>query len=121
MGYKSLNDRAEVILKEQNEVEDKVIDALGQKLDFLKDNSNLAQYSEGINAIRGETYEKLNKAGAVKPQHDLKAQIERTLTLIAAEETTVTEKKKIAMMAEATESVRGQFSKEKALKKAALD
>merc|ERR1719319_1570343 len=41
--------------------------------------------------------------------------------MITAEEASVSEKKKIALMAEATETVRAQFSSEKALKKAALD
>lgn len=119
--YKSLNETAETILKEQNEVEDKVIAATEEKLYFLKENSNLVQYFEGINAERAQTYERLNKAGAVKPQHDFKAQIERALSMITAEEASVSEKKKIALMAEATETVRAQFSSEKALKKAALD
>merc|ERR1712127_1153558 len=39
----------------------------------------------------------------------------------AAEEASVTEKTKMALMAEATASVEGKFSSDKALKKAALD
>merc|ERR1712127_25132 len=74
-----------------------------------------------INEIRAATYEKLNAAGAIKPQHDFKAQVERMLTMIAAEEASVTEKTKMALMSEATATVTEKFSSDKALKKAALD
>jgi len=119
--YKALDQKAQTILKEQNEVEDKVIVALGEKLDFLKDNSNIVQYFEGINAERELTYSRLNAAGAVKPHHDFKAQVERVLNLISQEELSISEKKKTALMEEATAMVTDQFSNEKALKKAALD
>lgn len=121
MVYKALDEKAQTILKEQNEVEDKVIEALEEKLAFLKDNSNIVQYHEGINAERAETYARLNKAGAVKPQHDFKAQVERALNMIAMEEASVTEKKKTALMEEATAAVTDMFTNDKALKKSALD
>lgn len=121
MVYNALDENAKTILKEQNEVEDKVIAALEEKLGFLKDNSNIVEYFEGIHAERAATYDRLNKAGAVKPQHDFKAQVERILGMIANEETSIAEKKKMALMEEATTSVTAAFSSEKALKKAALD
>ena len=82
---------------------------------------NMVNDFEAINEIRAETYTKLNAAGAIKPQHDFKAQVERMLNMIAQEEASQTEKMKTALMAEATATVTEQFSSDKALKKAALD
>lgn len=119
--YKALDEKAVNLLKEHNEAEDKVIEALEQKLVFLKANQNMVNDFNAINEVRSATYEKLNAAGAVKPQHDFKVQVERMLSMIAAEEASVTEKTKVALMAEATATVTGKFSSDKALKKAALD
>ena len=119
--YKSLDERAQSLLKEHNEAEDKVIDALQEQLDFLKGNTQQVEHFEVIHKMRGEAYEKLNAAGAVQPQHEFKAQVEKMLDMIVAEESSVTEKMKIALMAEATAYVTEQFSSKKALKKAALD
>jgi 6-pyruvoyl-tetrahydropterin synthase len=119
--YKALDQKAVDLLKEHNEIEDKVIQALENKLEGLKANHNMVNDFEAINAIRRETYEKLNKAGAIKPHHDLKAQVERILNMIAVEEANVTEKTKVSLMTEATASVTEKFSSDKALKKAALD
>lgn len=119
--YKALDQKAVDLLKEHTEAEEKVIEALEQKLIFLKANQNMVNDFEAINEIRVETYKKLNAAGAIKPQHDLKAQVERMLNMIAVEEASQTEKMKTALMAEATATVTEQFSNDKALKKAALD
>jgi len=119
--YKSLDERAQTILKEHNEAEDKVIEALQKQLDFLQGNTQQVEHFEAIHKMRGEAYERLNAAGAIKPQHELKAQVEKMLDMIVAEEASVTEKTKLALMAEATASVTEQFSSTKALKKAALD
>lgn len=119
--HNALDERAKTLLKDHNEAEDKVIVALEQKLDFLKANQNMVNDFEAINAIRVDSYEKLNAAGAIKPQHDLKVQMERILNMIAQEEATVTEKTKVAIMAEATAVVTEKFSTSKELKKAALD
>lgn len=119
--HAALDERAKTLLKEHNEAEEKTISALEQKLDFLKANQNMVNDFEAINAIRVESYEKLNAAGSVKPQHDFKIQMERVLNMIAQEEATVTEKTKAAIMAEATSYVTEQFTTSKALKKAALD
>lgn len=119
--HAALDERAKTLLKEHNEAEDKVIAALEQKLDFLKANQNMVNDFEAINAIREESYGKLNAAGAIKPKHDFKAQMERILAMIAQEEANVTEKTKTAIMEEATAHVTAQFTESKALKKAALD
>lgn len=119
--HAALDEKAKNLLKEHNEAEDKVIAALEQKLDFLKANQNMVNDFEAINSIREETYQKLNQAGAVKPQHDLKAQMERILNMIAQEEANVREKTKNAIMTEATEYVTQQFVTSKDLKKKALD
>mmetsp|Transcript_19833 Transcript_19833/g.40968 ORF Transcript_19833/g.40968 Transcript_19833/m.40968 type:complete len:305 (+) Transcript_19833:71-985(+) len=119
--YKALDEKAVNLLKEHTEAEEKVIAALEHKLEYLKANQNMVNDFEAINAIRSATYEKLNAAGAIKPQHDFKAQVERMLNMIAHEEASVTEKTKVALMSEATASVTEKFSSDKALKKAALD
>ena len=119
--FKSLDERAQTLMKEHNEAEDKVIDALEQKLDFLKANQNMVNDFEAINQVRESSYVSLNAAGVIKPQHDLKNQVERMLGMIAQEEATVTEKTKVAIMEEATASVTEKFSTSKALKKKALD
>jgi hypothetical protein len=119
--YKALDEKAVNLLKEHTEAEEKVIQALEQKLVFLKANQNMVNDFEAINEIRAETYTKLNAAGAIKPQHDFKAQVERMLNMIAQEEASQTEKMKTALMAEATATVTEKFSSDKALKKAALD
>jgi len=116
-----MDEKAKNLLKDHNEAEDKVISALTQKLDFLKANQNMVNDFEAINQIRTESYEKLNAAGAVKPHHDMKAQMERVLNMIAQEEATVTEKTKMAIMEEATAHVMEQFTTSKDLKKKALD
>ena len=116
-----LDEKLVTIMKEQNEVEEKVISALEDKLEFLKENANLVQYFEGIHQLRKESYDRLNAAGAIKPQHDFKAQVERLLGMIAAEEASVRNKKSKALLEEATQSVTDSFRTEKALKKAALD
>lgn len=119
--YKALDEKAVNLLKEHTAAEEKVIEALETKLEFLKANQNMVNDFEAINAVRAATYEKLNAAGAVKPQHDFKIQVERMLNMIAQEETSVTDKTKIALMSEATATVTEKFSSDKALKKAALD
>jgi len=119
--HKMLDERAVNILKEHNEAEEKVIAALEQKLDFLKANQNMVNDFEAINAIREKGYEQLNAAGAVKPKHDIKSQMERILNMVAVEEANVTEKTKMAIMEEATVAVTEKFSTDKGLKKAALD
>lgn len=119
--YQSLDQKAKDLLKEHNEAEDKVIEALEQKLEFLQANKDQVEHFQIINKMREEAYGNLNAAGAVKPQHDFKAQVERVLNMIATEEASITEKTKVALMAEATAAVTEEFANSKALKKAALD
>jgi len=119
--YKALDQKAVDLLEEHTSAEDKVISALEQKLVFLKANQNMVADFDAINAERAATYAKLNAAGAIKPQHDFKAQVERMLTMIAAEEDSVTEKTKMHLMGAATAAVTNQFATDKGAKKAALD
>jgi len=119
--YKAIDAKAETLLREHTEAEEKVIEALEQKLLFLKANQNTVNDFSAINEMRAAAYEKLNAAGAVKPKHDFKVQVERMLTMIAAEEASYTEKMKMTLMSEATASVTDKFSADKALKKSALD
>jgi len=55
--YKSLDEKARNLLKEHNQAEDKVIEALEQKLVFLKANQNMANDFTAINEVRAATYE----------------------------------------------------------------
>ena len=119
--YKVLDDMAETMLKEHRESEEKVIEALEQKLEYLKANANMVDDFEAINKMRGDAYANLNAAGKIKPHHDLKAQIERMIGMMVQEEQNVTEKAKAALMEEATAAVKQQFATSKELKKAALD
>jgi len=119
--YKSLDEKAQTILKEHNEAEDKVIEAMEKQLEFLQGNTHQVEHFEAINGLRMEAYDKLNAAGKIKPQHEFKAQVEKMLDMIVAEEASVAEKTKMALMAEATAAVTEKFSSTKALKKAALD
>lgn len=118
--HKSLEARGEEILKEHQEVEGKVIEALEMQLDSLKANQNMAQDFEAINKIREQAYVNLNAAGAIKPQHDFKGQVEKVLAMIQTEEASVAEKTKIALMEEATASVTKLFASDDKLKKDAL-
>lgn len=118
--FKALDSKTKAMLLEHNQAEDKVIEALETKADFLRTNQNMVQDFQAINGIREAGYESLNAAGAVKPHHDFKAQMERALIMIQQEESSVTEKTKVALMAEATAAVTEKFGTSKALKKAAL-
>jgi len=118
--FKALDDKTKLMLKEHNDAEDKVIAALETKRDFLKTNQNMVEDFKAINEIRDKGYQSLNSAGAVKPLHDFKTQMERILNMIVQEEANVKEKTKTALMEEATASVTQQFTSSKALKKAAL-
>jgi len=119
--YKALDQKAVDLLAEHTQAEDKVIAGLEQKLVFLQANRNMVDDFQSINAERAATYEKLNAAGAVKPQHDFKAQVDRMLTMIAAEEASVAEKAKARLMGAATAAVTTQFATDKGAKKAALE
>lgn len=122
MIHKGLVEKADVMLAEQNELEDAVIDCLEDlHTDIEKLSGNLVSDFEAISKTTEETYEKLNKAGAIKPQHDLKAQVEKVLQLIKQEEINVTEKAKNDLMAEAAVNVADGFLNSKEMKKAAMD
>jgi len=119
--HKSLDETATSIMKEHNEIEDKVIKQITGDIETLKADLGVADSYREINAIREETYGKLSAVGAIKPKYDFKAHVERMIDMIAAEEASATEKKKTALMEEATAAVTAEFSSNKALKKAALD
>jgi len=121
MMSKMFKDEADSIVKLQNEAEDEVISKLEENLGHMKLTENIVQDYQDVFDLTEESYAKLNAAGAIKPQHDLKAQMEKCLSMIALEEQNSYDKAKTALMAEATDSVTAQFGSDKALKKAALD
>lgn len=122
MIHKGLVEKADAMLAEQNELEDAVIDCLEDlHNDIDKLSGNLVQDFQAISETTAATYAKLNAAGAIKPQYDMKSQVERVLAIIEQEEINVKEKAKTALMAEATASVTEQFLTSKDLKKSAMD
>jgi len=119
--YKFLDERAQIILKDHNRTEGKVIEALQLKLDFLKANQNMVRDFENINTIREQAYTNLSAVGVMKPKHVLRYQIERVLNMIITEEAIAAEKTKVALMNEAICVVKTKFLKSKQQKKSALD
>mmetsp|Transcript_32469 Transcript_32469/g.36939 ORF Transcript_32469/g.36939 Transcript_32469/m.36939 type:complete len:306 (-) Transcript_32469:148-1065(-) len=119
--YKAMDETAQSILKEHTEAENRVIDSLKEKRDFLMASTNSVNDFQAINVIREEAYVNLNNAGIIKPKHDLKAQVEKMINMISQEEKNVAEKMKTALMEEATAAVTSEFETSKNLKKAALD
>lgn len=122
MIHKGMVEQADKMLAEQNELEDALIESLEELHKDMEELSgnNFADY-EAINSLTTDTFAKLNAAGAIKPQYDFKAQVERTLNMIQQEEANVMEKAKVSLMEEATASVSAQFGSSKKLQKAALD
>jgi len=118
---KMFQNEADSMLQLQQEAEDEVIAKMEENLEYMKLTENIVQDYQDVLALTESTYAKLNAAGQIKPQHDLKAQVEKMLSIIATEEASSYDKAKTAMMVEATEAVTAQFAADKALKKAALD
>lgn len=118
---KMFQDEANSMLKLQHEAEDEVIAKMEENLAYMKLTENIVQDYQDALALTQASYDKLNAAGKIKPQHELKAQVEKMLGLIAHEEASAYDKAKTAMMAEATAAVTAKFAEDKALKKAALD
>lgn len=119
--HDSIKEAGDAILKEHNDIEDKVIGALEAQLTAFKEQGSFVKDVEEVSKTREQAYAKLNAAGKIKPLHDFKGQMERVLGMIAQEEQNVAEKAKAALMAEATAYVAEEFASSKELKKAALD
>jgi hypothetical protein len=118
---KALKDESASMLKLQNDAEDQVISKLEDNLEYMKITENIVQDYQDALDLTTDSYAKLNAAGKIKPQHDLKAQMEKMLGMVANEEQNVYEKAKMNLMTEATESVTAEFLTNEPLKKAALD
>ena len=113
-------DEANDMLKAQNAAEDEVIAKLEESVEYMKLTENIVEDYQAVYDLTEETYAKLNATGKIKPQHELKAQMEKMLAMVAAEESNNYEKAKVAMMTSATEAVTAEFASNKDLKKAAL-
>jgi hypothetical protein len=111
---------AKDMLKAQNEAENEVIAKLEETVEYMELTENIVEDYQAVYDLTEASYAKLNASGKIKPQHELKAQMEKMLTMIAAEETNAYEKAKGAMLADATEAVTAEFASNKELKKAAL-
>ena len=118
--YEALEADGKRMLQEHNQVEDLVIQSLQDRVDEAKMATNMEQDYKDVKALKVEAYDLLNAAGKIKPQYDLKQQVERVLTLVQAEETNMVEKTKVALMAEATAAVQAQFASDKNLQAASL-
>jgi hypothetical protein len=119
--YKALDARAQTLLKEHRESEKELIEEMESLVEHLGQQLDIPEIMQDMNSLREETYAKLAAAGAIKPRHDLKIQVERILSMIALEESSNTDKLKMALMKEATAAVSEQFATSKQQKKAALD
>lgn len=119
--YDMLEQDGKRIIEEHNKYEDQILTILRDKRDEIVLMKHIVKDAEDLHALKEETYVKLNAAGKIKPLHEFKAQVERMLTLMAAEEAAVTEKTKVALMAEATKAVSAELLSNKALQKASLD
>lgn len=115
MIHDSLSEDGKRILEAQNANEDKVITYYEGLLDTYKKQTDISSVVEDIIKIRVETFEKLNEAGKIKPHYDLKAQVEKAMAVMAAEEVSMQEKMKTALMVEATEAVSNRFASDEAL------
>lgn len=93
---------------------------LQEKVDDIKLQSRVVQDAEDIKALKIQTYEKLNAAGKIKPQYEFKAQVEKLLSMMEAEELSMREKAKHDMMEEATAAVTAEFATSAELKKVSL-
>lgn len=113
-------DEANAILKAQNDAEDNVVAKLEETVEYMKVTENIVDDYQKVMELTETSYAKLNASGVIKPQHILKAQMEKMLAMVATEEANTYEKKKIALMEEATDAVNAKFSSSKGLKKAAL-
>lgn len=116
----TLEEDGKRILEEHNKHEDEIIAILQDKIDDLKFQSRVVQDAEDIKALKLATYVKLNAAGKIKPQYDFKAQLERMLTILEAEEISLKEKAKHTLMDEATTAVTKLFATNADLKKQSL-
>ena len=116
----SMKEESDAMLKAQNEAEDQVINKLEETVEYMKLTENIVSDYKEVYDLTEASYAKLSEAGKIKPQHDLKAQMEKMLNLIAVEEQSSYEKAKVAMMSEATEAVMKEFTTNESLKKAAL-
>jgi hypothetical protein len=117
----AMKDEAKAMLKQQNDAEDKVIAKLEETVEYMKLTENIVEDYQNVLDLTTESYAKLNAAGKIKPQHELKGQVEKILTLIAAEEHNAYDKAKNSLMSEATASVTAEFATSKDLQKAGLD
>ena len=113
-------DEAKDILKAQNEAEEEVITKLEESVEYMKLTENIVDDYQSVYDLTETSYAKLNASGKIKPQHILKAQMEKMLAMVAAEESNAYEKAKIALMVDATDAVTAEFGSSKDLKKAAL-
>lgn len=116
----SFKEESNAMLKAQNEAEDQVINKLEETVEYMKLTENIVSDYKEVYDLTEASYAKMNEAGKIKPQHDLKAQMEKIINVMAVEEQSSYEKNKMAMMAEATDAVMKEFLTNEKLKQAAL-
>lgn len=119
--HSALEEDGKKILEEHNKAEDHIISMLEEKRDAIIMEEHIVQDMKDVLALKMETYDILNEVGKLKPQHEFRAQIERALSLIAIEESSMIEKGKASLMKEATTVVTGKLLTDKALQKKSLD
>lgn len=118
--HEALEADGKKIIEDHNKIEDQVINILEHKLKDVEIQKDIVKDAEDIKALKLSTYKKLETVGVHKPQYEFKAQVEKLVSMIATEEQNLTEKAKMALMAEATEAVKGAFATSDELKKSSL-
>ena len=115
-----LEEDGKQILANTNAVEDANIANIQAAIADLKSQQGLVEQLEAMNELQAATYAKMNETGKVKPLYGFKAQVEKLLAVIAAEEAASQEKAKMTMMDEATAAVKVSFASNQDLKKKSL-
>jgi len=118
--FDALEEEGNQVLAQTNAAEDEVIGDLTKGIEELESQLGIVDELENIKQLKIETYEQLNEVGKVKPLYNFKAQVEKLLKAIAAEEAAGQEKEKMALMEEATAAVSAEFASSKDLQKKSL-
>jgi len=113
-------EEADEMLKAQNEAEDEVIDQLEETVGHMNLTENIVEDYQAVMDLTEASYKKLNDSGKIKPNHLLKQQMEKCISIMVHEERNNYEKAKVALMEEATAAVNENFATSKELKKSAL-
>jgi NAD-dependent DNA ligase len=121
MIHRILEEDGKNILEEHQRAESFLINTLENKKHDILLQSTIVEDAKDVLELQKETYARLDAVGKIRPQHEFKSQVERALSIIQTEETSMLERSKIALMEEATIAVTKKLLTDKKLQKASLD